>query len=194
MGIKIESENQYEEFYDLYRNFIYKKGHGWPLYKFEYPTLDDMKRYGTLFIAKYNKEILAGQLYLEDSPNIMYCWLSASKRLEVDKEKANLIGCANRLLHWEAIRYAKEKGIKEFDLGGLWSEEEAENPNKTGMNSFKLSFGGDEVVRYNYEKANSKRAKLALECLTHLGLPMEKLKALYCISTFLKLAIIRDRL
>ena len=25
MGIKIESENQYEEFYYLYRNFIYKK-------------------------------------------------------------------------------------------------------------------------------------------------------------------------
>lgn len=161
MGIEIESGNKYEEFYDMYEDFIYKKGYGRPLHKLDFPTLDVMEKYGKLFIAKYDKEIIAGQLYLEDSPNVMYCWISASKRLEVDKKRANLIGCANRLIHWEAIKYAKEKGIKEFDLGGLWSEKDADDPIKAGMNLFKLSFGGEVVVRYNYEKANSKRAKLA---------------------------------
>jgi len=62
---------------------------------------------------------------LEDQSNINY-WIGASKRLDVDKEKAKLIGYANRLIYWEAIKYAKEKGIKEYDLGGIFSDEEVE--------------------------------------------------------------------
>ena len=46
-----------------------------------------------------------------------------------------------------AIKNAKEKGIKEFDLGGLWSKEEAEkDEKKKGINTYKLSYGGKKSL------------------------------------------------
>ena len=72
-----------------------------------------------------------------------------------------MIGNANRLLHWEAIKYAKEKGIKEFDWGGLWSVEEAEkDESKRTVNFFKQSFGGEIITCYTYQKIYSKIYKL----------------------------------
>jgi len=79
--------------------------------------------------------------------------------LEVDRRKATLIGCANRLLVWEAIKYAKENCIKEFDMGGYYvgpPNEELER-----VNDFKKSFGGTIVTKYNYFKDYSTVYNLA---------------------------------
>jgi lipid II:glycine glycyltransferase (peptidoglycan interpeptide bridge formation enzyme) len=162
-GVKISINNGYEQFFDIYQNFIRKKeinsifgGIG-----VETASLDTMKKKGTLFVAEYHGEILGGMLFLEDDSNIETL-VSASKRLEGEKEDKAIIGCANRLIRWEAIKYAKEKGIKEFDLGGLFPEDKTEkDPIKKGINSFKLSFGGDVVPGYTYEKGYSKILKLA---------------------------------
>ena len=90
--------------------------------------------------------------------------------MEVDKEKAKLIGYANRLIHWEAIKYAKEKGIKEYDLGGIFSDEEVEKDKvKMGIRSFKLSFGGESVTRYQYQKIYSKGFKILYRLYTFLN-------------------------
>ena len=92
--------------------------------------------------------------------------------MEVDRAKVSIISNADRLIDWEAIKYAKEKGIKEFDLGGLWSKEEAEkDEKKKGINSFKLSLGGEIVTRYSYQKIYSKIYNLAhnLYNLKNLG-------------------------
>ena len=159
-GIKLDLNQDYEQFYRLNKAFIQSKGFG-SLLRIEIPKVEAMRKYGTLFTAEYSGEILGGHLYLEDEAHIRL-WLSASKRLWADKEKAALIGRANRLLHWEAIKYAKEKGIKEFDWGGLWPQEEAERDGKKkAINSFKLSFGGEIVTRYSYQKAYSKAYWLA---------------------------------
>ncbi len=88
------------------------------------PQKINIKKCGTLFTAEYNGEILGGHLYLNDESNIKLC-ISASKRLHGTKEKATLIGDANRLLHWEVIKYAEGFGIKEFNWGGLWPANEA---------------------------------------------------------------------
>ena len=115
-----------------------------------------MKIYGTLFTAVYGGETLAGGIYLENK-SIIKALIGASKRLDVDKNKRTLVGYANRLLDWEVIKYAKEKGVKEFDFGGLWPEEEAEkDQKKKGINSFKLGFGGEIKNRYSYHKIYSK--------------------------------------
>lgn len=159
-GITLRVNENYDEFYQIYRSFAREKGIS-PLFGIGIPTPETMRKYGTLFIAEYKDEILGGHLYLEDSNNLEF-WLDASKRLEVDKETATLIGYASRLLHWEAIKYAKEKGIKEFDWGGLWSEEEAnKDEKKKAINSFKLSFGGEIVTRYSYQKIYSNSYRLA---------------------------------
>ena len=48
----------------------------------------------------------------------------------------SLIGAANRLKIWEAIRYAKNAGIGKFDMGGYYTGKKAD-PQKEGINIFK---------------------------------------------------------
>jgi len=172
-GIKIRINEDHNQFFQIYRSFIQKKGINsfFDVFGVGSTTLENMKKNGTLFAAGCNDEILSGVLYLEDDSHIE-AWIAASKRLEVDNEKKKLIACATRLIGWEAIKYAKEKGIKEFDLGGVWSEEEAEkDTTKKGINNFKLSLGGKTIACYSYQKIYSKTYGLAyyLYGLKNLG-------------------------
>lgn len=115
-GITIHRNQYLKEFYQLNKQFTEKKGFDQFL-DFGALSFAEMGKYGTLFTAKYQGEIVGGHLYLEDEKHIRLV-ISASKRLAVTKEQAAIIGRANRLLHWESIKYAKEKGIVEFDWGG----------------------------------------------------------------------------
>ena len=151
--VKINQDSN--EFYQMDRSFRAKKGLGTgSLYHPEF-----MRKYGTLFTAEVTGETIAGQFYLEDENNIR--WLvGASKRLEVDRDKAIVIGCANRLIIWEAIKYAKEKGIKEFDFGGYYTGGDTNDP-RYSINIFKQSFGGELTTLYNYDKVYSRAYKWA---------------------------------
>lgn len=161
-GIVVRMNENYEEFYKIYKSFIKKKGLAsiFRIFGVGAVSLETMKRHGTLFIAEHDGEMLSGRLYLENYSGIA-AWIGSSKRLEVDKEKAKLIGCANRLIHWEAIKYAKAKGIKEYDFGGIFSDEEVnKDMMKMGIRKFKLSFGGKIAIRYQYQKIYSKGYKI----------------------------------
>lgn len=156
--IKIRISKDYDQFYKIYKSFIQKKDITSIFGVFGIGAVipDTMKKYGTLFLAEHDGETLCGLICLEHPPNI-FAWLAASKRLSANREKVELISNANRLLHWEAIKYAKTKQIKEYDFGGIWSEEEAEKDKmKKGINFFKFSFGGEISTRYTYQKIYSK--------------------------------------
>jgi len=147
--IKIKLNQNYEKFFEINQLFRKKKG-----LNVISESIEFMKKYGTLFVTEFNGEILLGHLYLEDKNNIRL--LSAgSKRLNVDKEKAKFISNANKLTVWNAIKYAKEKGIKEFDMGGYYTGEK-KDIQKENINIFKKSFGGKLVTHYIYEKDYSK--------------------------------------
>ena len=157
-GIIVKINERHDEFLKMYNSFLKNIGlrSKLELLRIKKLTVEDIKKYGTLFIAEYNNEIITGTLFLEDDSHIE-AWLGGSKRFEVDNEMKRRIAYANRLIDWEMIKYAKGKGIKEYDLGGLWSDEEAEgDSSKRGINEFKLSFGGNIVTRYSYEKIYSK--------------------------------------
>ena len=113
-----------------------------------------MKKYCALFTAEYEGENIGGKLYLKDMRDIRWL-IGASKRLEANKEKATIIGNANRLLIWEATKYANNQGIKEFDLGGYYTGKEP-YIQKENINNFKKSFGGKLVTQYIYHKDYSK--------------------------------------
>lgn len=149
IGIKIKLNQNYEEFFEI--NQLFRKEKGLDAYT---ESIDFMKKYGTLFVTEFNNEILLGHFYLEDKDNIRWL-ISASKRLDVDKDKARLIANANKLTVWNAIKYAKNKGIKEFDLGGYYTGEK-KDVQKENINMFKKSFGGKLVTHYIYEKDYSK--------------------------------------
>ncbi|MCD6239311.1 MAG: GNAT family N-acetyltransferase [Thermotogae bacterium] len=144
-GVKIKLNQNYEEFYEIVHSF--RKAKGLPAHP---EKIDFMKKYGILFVAEFDGEIIGGNLYIADKNNIR--WLTgASKRLGVNREKATLIGNANRLILWETIKYAKEKGIREFDMGGYYTGGDTNDPRYT-INIFKKSFGGVLTTNYIYRK------------------------------------------
>lgn len=147
--VDIKLNQNYEEFLNINRQFRKNKGIG----KYSLNT-NFMQKYGTLFIAKHRGECIGGQLYIEDKDTIRWL-IGASKRLNVSKEEATLIGNANRLMIWEAIKYAKNRNIKEFDFGGYYTGIQPDRQ-KEDINKFKKSFGGELVTRYNYQKDYSK--------------------------------------
>jgi hypothetical protein len=153
-GIKVRINENFDEFYEINKSFRRKKGLSGIVVHPEF-----MKKYGTLFTAELDDEVIAGQFWLEDESNIRGS-IASSKRLDVGSKKAQIVGNANRLLMWEAIKYAKEKRKKEFDFGGYYTGENKDDPRHT-INTFKQSFGGQLITRYNYDKVYSRINKWA---------------------------------
>ena len=169
-GVIVRRNTNYDEFFEIYRTFMTKKVYPTFMSRVYDPKLEIMKKkYGSLFVAEHDDEVLGGCFFIHDEENMR--WLvGASKRLEVDRKKATLIGNANRLILWEAIKWAKEKGIKEFDLGG-YSVEAERNPNdpRHGVNKFKKSFGGEIVKRYFYYKDCSRKLRLFVKMISRIS-------------------------
>jgi hypothetical protein len=146
--IKIKIDEHFNEFYSINNNFRRLKGLTPSV------NLEDYKKFGHLFTAEYKGEVVGGQFYLSDENNFRWL-LGASKRLSSQKEESVIIGCANRLIVWRAINYAKEHGKREFDLGGIYTGE-AKNVALTGIARFKNTFGGRTVSHFVYIKDYSK--------------------------------------
>jgi len=144
-GITVRLNEDHENFYRLNCLFRQQKGEAITVADVEF-----MKKYGPLFTAYFENRLLAGQFYLEDAENIRGL-ASASLRLQADEDIAGLVGRANRLLYWEAIKYAKQKGIKVFDMGGYYTGEKKDEQ-KEGINQFKKKFGGQIVTHYIHQK------------------------------------------
>ena len=158
-GVKCLENQHFEDFFNIRDSFNRKLGL-FNFLKLSNIKTESIKQYGRLLVSEYNGKVLSGYVNIQDD-NHIEAWVTASRRLNVDKEEATLIGCANRLLLWESIKYAKTKGLKVFDFGGIWPEEEAAiDKHKEGINRFKLDFGGTVVTRYNYVKIKNPFVKL----------------------------------
>lgn len=155
-GVTVRMNGGYPEFYEMYLAVKKEKGvSGVAL------SLEEIQRLSTLFVAEQDGEIISGHGYVEDEAHIN-SWVIGSKRFEDAPERVTMVGNASKLIVWEVIKYAKTKGIKHFDMGEIWSEEDAaSDPVKRNINFFKKSFGGETVECYTYEKTNSKTAKAA---------------------------------
>jgi lipid II:glycine glycyltransferase (peptidoglycan interpeptide bridge formation enzyme) len=164
--LEININKNYHDFYKINKSLTKSIGRGVRA-RVLIPKIDIMKRYATLFTIKHNNDILAGHLYLENDDQI-FLWHSASARFHF-KEEAKLIGRASRLLHWEAIKYAKQKNLTIFDFGGIWSEVAVKNnKSKQGINLFKMQFGGKIEPRHLYYKFYSNTYKLAYNIFGNL--------------------------
>lgn len=144
-GVVIRVNQDYETFIDILSEFRKLKGLSENKINVEF-----MKKNGTLFLSEFKGNILGGIFCLKDDKNFR-ALISGSRRLEEDVIIHRLIGDANRLIIWEAIKYAKERGIINFDLGGYYTGKEAD-PQMEGINKFKSSFGGQVMTHYIYQK------------------------------------------
>ncbi|PWR71774.1 hypothetical protein ACKUB1_15850 [Methanospirillum stamsii] len=153
-GVNIILNQEYDSFCSI--NSEFRELKGLPNYAI---SSDFMKKYGVLFLSTFNEKIIGGQFYLCNGKNIRWM-LGASRRLEETGQIRTLVGNANRLMIWEAINYAKERGIDNFDLGGYYVGEKQDNE-KENINFFKKSFGGELTTLYNYDKDYSKLYSIA---------------------------------
>ena len=72
-----------------------------------------------------------------------------------DGRYRNLIGMANRNLHYEEMLFFKECGKTVYDWGGAGTNEEVKS-----ITEFKQSFGGTPATYYEFEQVNGFLAKL----------------------------------
>jgi lipid II:glycine glycyltransferase (peptidoglycan interpeptide bridge formation enzyme) len=144
----VKVDQSYEEFIDICIEFERKKGLKLNIRPEEY-----MRKCGVLFTAHLDSEVLAGLFCIKDDSN-MLCHSSASKGPLCEKPKARVVGWANALLIWEAMKYAHDYGIKSFDFGG-YRDGDFDDGRMAGVYEFKRGFGGLTTMKYDYLKFNS---------------------------------------
>lgn len=86
--------------------------------------------------ANYNGQRLVEHIYYGDG-NRIRLWYSASLFRDCDHNLRNLIGRANRFLHWRDMLYFRECGFEVYDWGGY-----SDQGDVAGNGAFKKAFGG----------------------------------------------------
>ncbi len=92
--------------------------------------------------AKINETEIATHIYIFDTETISL----ASSFHNVSFKDDKIRGEANKLLHWNDILAFKEKGLKQYDFGGLNSR------NLPGVSKFKSNFGGKTHENFRFIK------------------------------------------
>lgn len=80
---------------------------------------------------------------------------SASQFRTDESITTNIVGFANRYLHYQDMLFFKKLGKEQYDWGGAGKTEDVESITK-----FKESFGGEPAVFYNGEEVRGVAAKL----------------------------------
>lgn len=87
-------------------------------------------------------------------------WRSASHFRSAEgadqQQRRNLIGRANRLLHFSDMKHLRDQGYEVYDLGGYAPN--TNDPSLQRINEFKDSLGGDLVEESNYLSAGTRVA------------------------------------
>jgi lipid II:glycine glycyltransferase (peptidoglycan interpeptide bridge formation enzyme) len=140
-GVKISESNDASEFYKILKQTWQRdkfKGHNKEYYQKMLDMLDEAK----LYYAEYEGEIIAGIIvtFYKDTATYYY-GASSNKHRNV---------MAPYLLQWHAIRRARSKGCKYYDLLGI-APEGAKNHPWQGVSAFKRKFGG-KIIEYEHAK------------------------------------------
>jgi lipid II:glycine glycyltransferase (peptidoglycan interpeptide bridge formation enzyme) len=98
--------------------------------------------HGTLILADYNDQTIAGALIVGGANTVNY--LYGGSRAEAFQHGAN------HLIQWSALQWARDHGYAQYDFWGIpYRKDEApadgEQPSMAGLIRFKKGFGGDEV-------------------------------------------------
>lgn len=88
--------------------------------------------------------------YLSDGKKSILMYSASTLNLVVEKEDRNLIGWMNKNLHWYDMTWFKEHGYICYEWGGIGNQDDYE-----GISRFKMGFGGDKKIYFNYLTANS---------------------------------------
>jgi hypothetical protein len=146
-GTKVTISNNFRAFQKFYKEFLKQKNYADP-FGLNIVTSEFMKKYGVLFLAENQSEILGGNLYFHDDYNTLSIYIAYQLDRNSNGKKRRIYD-GNCIIHWEAIRYFKNLGFTNYDLGAV--------------NYFTRSFGGEDISLYAYRKFNSRYHKLLFQ-------------------------------
>jgi Acetyltransferase (GNAT) domain len=114
------------------------------------PRLHALARQGNLVLTAVrgqDGEALVQHAYVAARGRSYMLYSGSMLAQSADSGTRNLIGRANRYLHWHDIRHFKERGFQLYDFGGLDVTERSEKT--AGIARFKRGFGGDVRAVYS---------------------------------------------
>jgi lipid II:glycine glycyltransferase (peptidoglycan interpeptide bridge formation enzyme) len=134
------------------------------------PRLHALAERGNLVLTRVsdaNGEVLVRHAYVAAAGRGYMLYSGSVLAESGDSSARNLIGRANRYLHWEDIRLFKSRGFELYDFGGLDVEER--NPKTAGIARFKRGFGGEVRPVYSVTRPASLRGAAAHRILSLRG-------------------------
>lgn len=142
-GITAGISDDWRGFYRVYRRFRRTS-------RLPNERLSLLRKRGILITANRAGRVVAGGVFISDGTHVRALVL-ASERLDAPAER-ELIGWANRLVIWEAVRFAHASGHAGCDLGGI--SPESANRQLVSLAEFKESFGGERRTNYYYTRTD----------------------------------------
>lgn len=117
--------------------------------------LDQFARAGLLALSKVQAadgKVLAWHAYVcHRGQRRARCDLSRTAPARGEAEVRNLLGRANRLLHYQDMQTLQQMGIRFYDFGGWYPG--TDDPKRLNINRFKEGFGGRVVMEYEASRA-----------------------------------------
>ena len=142
----------------FYAEFARIKGYPPPLNGW---WLETLRGVGCLWLSVANSpegRDLVFHAYVVDGKSCRLLHSASVPKDVNDREERNLLGRANRLLHWQDMLHFKAAGLLLYDFGG-WSPIK-DDPHLQGINRFKESFGGEVVFGAHCDVACSLRGRV----------------------------------
>jgi len=155
-GISVR-EGSYKELVPLYKSFRNKKHLG-------KVNIKEAAKVGTILLAECEGRVVAGGLFLSDGEHVR-AHVLVSVRLS-GKDQVEVIGYANRILLWEAIKFFKNQGCKKFDFGGI--NIKSKKREDISLAEFKEAFGGERIDCFYYHKIYSPLLKVIYRLRNYL--------------------------
>lgn len=132
------------EFMAFYNAFARQKGQ--PALNREHLEMQSASGVLWLSCARRSGQILVWHAHIANR-NKVRLRNSASHYRGEDSAMSNMIGRANRWLHWRDMQTFREAGMCTYDFGGWYAGDSDEERLK--INRFKEGFGGETVKEYN---------------------------------------------
>ncbi len=150
----LEDRKLLNVFADIYEKMYRSKGMNTTL---NLTTIQKYLEVNGIFFSTiyYQGELAIFHSYICDEREVRL--LHSASCFRDEDTDPNLIGRANKRLHWDDMKYFKESNYTEYDWGGI---SDLENPN--GIDAFKLKFGGEKITYYNVYAGNTILGKLAV--------------------------------
>jgi hypothetical protein len=160
------SPGDVDEFADFYDGFAAAQS----VSRVFRPRLHALAQRGNLVltsVCREGQEVLVRHAYVAARGRGFMLYSGSTLAEAGDSGARNLIGRANRYLHWHDIRLFRERDFRLYDFGGLDVDERS--PKTAGIARFKRGFGGEVRPVYSSTRAHSMRGAAAQWLLARRG-------------------------